>query len=76
MDMLKTVYPYKTPLCGVINTFSASNFFIHNFNMSIIYLQSVEKIQWKLYEEFSQSMHNQPLFTMCNHRKMAKLQAL
>ena len=47
------------------------------FNMSTTYLQSVEKIQWKLKEELiSQSMHYQPLFTMCNWCKMAKLKAL
>ena len=28
--------------------FSASNFFMHIFNMSVKYLQSVKKIQWKL----------------------------
>ena len=27
---------------------SASNFFMHFFNMSVIYLQTVQKIQWKL----------------------------
>ena len=46
---------------------------MHIFNISITYLPSVEKIQWKLYEEL---MHHQPLFTMCNRRKMAKLKAL
>ena len=46
---------------------------MHIFHMSITYLQSVEKIQWKFWEELiSQSMHYQPLFTMCNHHKMAK----
>ena len=30
------------------NIFSASNFFMHIFNMSVTYLQSVEKIQWNL----------------------------
>ena len=51
---------------------------MHIFNMSITYLQSAEKIQWKLYEELQnmQSMHYQPLFTTCNRRKMAKLKAL
>ena len=50
---------------------------MHVSNMSLTYMQSVEKIQWKLYEELiSQSMHYQPLFTMCNRRKMAKLKAL
>ena len=50
---------------------------MHIFNMSLTYLQSVEKIQWKLYEELtSQCMHYQPLFTMCTHREMAKLKAL
>ena len=33
---------------------------MHIFNMSVTYLQSVEKIQWKLYEELiSQSMYYQ-----------------
>ena len=42
--------------------FSASNFFMPIFNMSVTYLQSVEKIQWKLLEELiSQSMHYQAL---------------
>ena len=27
---------------------SASNFFMHIFNISVTYLQSIEKIQWKL----------------------------
>ena len=34
--------------CMSKNIFSASNFFMHIFNMSATYLQSVEKIQWKL----------------------------
>ena len=59
------------------NIFSVSNFFMHIFNMSATYLQSVEKIQWKLWEELiSQSMHYQPLFTRCSYHKMAKLKAL
>ena len=33
------------------NIFSASNFFMYIFNMSVTYLQSVEKIQTKLLEE-------------------------
>ena len=42
--------------------------------MSVTYLQSAEKIQWKLLEELiSQSMPYQPLFTWCSHPKMAKL---
>ena len=50
---------------------------MHIFNTSATYLQNVEKIQWKLYEELiSQSMHYQSSFTRCNHRKMAKLKAL
>ena len=50
---------------------------MHIFNMSATYLQSVEKIQWKRQKELiSQSMHYQPLFTRCSHRKMAKLKAL
>ena len=59
------------------NIFSASNFFMHIFNMSVTYLQSVEQIQWKLQEELiSQSMHYQPIFTACSYRKMAKLKTL
>ena len=38
----------KKPCKFVKNIFSASNFFMHIFNMSVTYLQSVEKIQWKL----------------------------
>ena len=30
------------------NIFSASNSFMHIFNMSVTYLQNAEKIQWKL----------------------------
>ena len=59
------------------NIFSASNFFMHIFNMFVTYLPSVEKIHWKLQEELiSQSMHYQPLFSRCSHRKRAKLKAL
>ena len=47
------------------------------FNMSVIYLQRVEKIQWKLQEDLiSKSMHYLPLFTRCSRPKMAKLKAL
>ena len=54
-------------------SFSASNFFMHIFNMSVTYLQNAEKIQWKLLMELiSQSMPYQPLFTWCSHPKMAK----
>ena len=44
LAMLKTL-----SVCQKI-FFSASNFFMHIFNMSetYMYLQSVEKIQWKL----------------------------
>ena len=50
---------------------------MHIFNMSVIYLQSVEKIQWKLEEELiSQSMHYQLLFTRCSCGKIAKLKTL
>ena len=46
---------------------------MHIFNMSVTYLQIVEKIQWKLLEELiSQSMHCQPLFIKYCRRKMAK----
>ena len=50
---------------------------MHIFIMSVTYLQSAEKIQWKLLEElFSQSMPYQPLFTWCSHPKTAKLKTL
>ena len=42
MAQLKTIY-----VCQKI-LFSASNFFMHIYNMSVTYLQSAEKIQWKL----------------------------
>ena len=59
------------------NIFSASNFFMHVFIMSVTYLQSAEKIQWKLLEQLiSQSMPYQPLFTWRSHPKMAKLKTL
>ena len=72
-----TAYFVITSQCDVVfdhkNIFSASNFFMYIFNMSVTYLQSVEQIQWKLQEEFiSQSMHYQPIFTMCSCQKMAK----
>ena len=35
----------KNPVSLSKNIFSASNFFMHIFNMSVTYLQSVEKIQ-------------------------------
>ena len=38
----------KNPVSLSKNIFSASYFFMHIFNMSETYLQSVEKIQWKL----------------------------
>ena len=45
--------------------------------MSVTYLQSVEKIQWKLLEELiSQSLLYLPLFTWCSYPKMAKLKTL
>ena len=54
-----------------------SNFFMHIFNMSVTYLQSAAKIQWKLLEELiSQNMHYRPLFARCSHQKMAKLKTL
>ena len=54
----------KNPVSLSKSICSASNFFMHIFNMSVTYMQSVEKIHWKLKEEFiSQSMHYQPLFT-------------
>ena len=41
--------PYeKNPESLSKNIFSASNFFMHIFNISVACLQSVEKIQWKL----------------------------
>ena len=43
---------------------------MHIFIMSVTYLQSDEKIQWKLLEELiSQSMPYQPLFTSGSIRK-------
>ena len=30
------------------NIFSAQNFFMHISSMSVTYMQSIEKIQWKL----------------------------
>ena len=75
-DLLNTPPPHPRRLLSK-NIFSASNSFMHIFHMSATYLQSVEKIQWKLLEELiSQSMHYQPLFTRCSYRKMAKLKAL
>ena len=47
MVKLKALAKLKTPKF-VKKYFSASNFFMHIFNMSVTYLQSVEKIQWKL----------------------------
>ena len=38
----------KNPINFSKNIFSASNFFMHIFNMSVTVLQSVEKMQWKL----------------------------
>ena len=38
----------KNPVSLSKNIFSASNFFMHIFNLSVTYLQSIEKIQWKL----------------------------
>ena len=44
------------------------------FIMSVTYLQSAEKIQWKLLEELiSQSIPYQPLFTWRSHPKVAKI---
>ena len=43
---------------------------MHIINISVTYLQSVEKIKWKLLEELiSHNMHFQPLFTRCSRRK-------
>ena len=36
----------KNPVRLSKNIFSASNFFMHIFNMSETYLQSIEKMQW------------------------------
>ena len=53
-DMLKPVYPPKTPFCRggggggggvIIIFFSASNFFMHTFIMFVTYLPRAEKIQ-------------------------------
>ena len=38
----------KSPVSLLKNIFAASNFFMHIFNMSVIYQQNAEKIQWKL----------------------------
>ena len=38
----------ENPVSLSKNIFSASKFFMHILSMSITYLQSVEKIQWKL----------------------------
>ena len=76
-DMLKTVYPLKLHFAGGINIFLASKVFMHIFVISVSYLQSAEKIQWKLLEELiSQSMSYQPFSTWCSHPKMAKLKTL
>ena len=43
---------------------------MHIYNTSVTYLQSIEKILWKLWEELiSQNMHSQPLFTSCSRWK-------
>ena len=69
MAKLKALY--------VCQLFSASNYFIHIFNMSVTYLQNAEKIHRKLYEELiSQNMHYQTLFTRCSCQKMAKLKTV
>ena len=39
---------------------------MHIFIMSVTYLQSAEKIKWKLLEE---NMHYLPLFTRCSRHK-------
>ena len=50
---------------------------MHIFIMSVIYLQSAEKIKWKLFEEMiSQSMPYQSLFIWFSNPKMAKLKTL
>ena len=47
----------KNPASLSKNSFSASNFFMHILSISVTYFQSVEKIQWKLEEEWiSQNM--------------------
>ena len=38
----------KNPVSLSKYIFSESNFLMHIFSMSVTYLQSVEKIQWKL----------------------------
>ena len=38
----------KSPVSLSKNIFSTSNFFMHIFNMFVTYLQSAEKMQWKL----------------------------
>ena len=50
---------------------------MRSFIISVTYLQSAEKIQWKLLEEWiSDGMPFQPLFTWCSRPKMAKLKTL
>ena len=44
---LEAVGYVKNPVSLPKNIVSASIFFIHIFNMSVTYPQSVEKIQWK-----------------------------
>ena len=44
----KMVKFFKNPVSLSKNSFSASNFFMHIFNISVRYLQSAEKIQRKL----------------------------
>ena len=47
-EQLSKLAMLKTLSVSQKNIFSASNFFMHIFNMSVTYLQSVEKMQWKL----------------------------
>ena len=50
----------KNPISLSKNISSASNFFMHIINMSVTYMRSIKKIQWKLQEElFSQSKYYQ-----------------
>ena len=68
----RTGWKQYTPLNYVKIIFSALKFFMHIFDMSVTYLQSIKRIHWKLLEELiSQSMH---YLYYCKHLT-AKLQS-
>ena len=57
-----TVYPPQSADQNPVNLskiiFSALNFFMHIFNISVTYLSCIKRIHWKLYEKLiSQSKH-------------------